>query len=495
MASHGVGTHAPTDARTEEPYNIFTKREKWTLVSLVSFGMLFSPLSANIYFPAIPTLVVAFHKSTELINLTVTLNMIFQGLSPMFWGPLADTFGRRFMFIACLVVLALSCIGLAQTPTSDYWLLLFLRCFQAFGSASTIALGAGVVGDISTRAERGGFFGVSTMGSMLGPAIGPVVGGALADKLGWRAIFWFLCISSAFCAVVLILFLPETLRAIVGNGSIPGPNPFLHSPLIPVFGRGRRWQPSLAANAIVKSGSRVKFRNPFPLLLNPEIFLTLLVAGVTYALCYAVLTTISTLFKAKYLFLTETTIGLCFLAWGFGALFATFITGKMLDWDYRRLWAKHTGSREEFSIEKARLHLLPYMIIVYVVSCIGYGWCIDRRTNIAGPLVILFIISYLSTAIMNSLQTLMLDLMPMQASSVIACNNFVRCSLGAALVSAIEPLLDALGAGWAYVLLGGFCLVLTVPAIWVLIRVGPRIRAKKAAKLRRDADAEEAGKL
>ena len=64
-------------------------------------------------------------------------------------------------------VSAVSCVGLAQTPTSDYWLLLFLRCFQAFGSASTIALGAGVVGDISTRAERGGFFGVSTMGSMV----------------------------------------------------------------------------------------------------------------------------------------------------------------------------------------------------------------------------------------------------------------------------------------------------------------------------------------
>ncbi|KAJ7504883.1 major facilitator superfamily domain-containing protein [Mycena galericulata] len=137
----------------EEPYSIFTAREKWFIVSLIAFGGLLSPLSGSIYFPAIPTLAVAFNKSIELINLTVTLNMVFQGTSPMFWGTLSDTYGRRHIFIMCLLLLTASCIGLALTPTKDYWLLLFLRCFQAAGSASTIAIGAGVIGDISTRAE------------------------------------------------------------------------------------------------------------------------------------------------------------------------------------------------------------------------------------------------------------------------------------------------------------------------------------------------------
>lgn len=39
-----------------------------------------SPLTANIYLPAIPTMAAAFHKSTELINITVTVYMIFQGI-------------------------------------------------------------------------------------------------------------------------------------------------------------------------------------------------------------------------------------------------------------------------------------------------------------------------------------------------------------------------------------------------------------------------------
>ena len=101
----------------------------------------------------------------------------------MIWGTISDYFGRRPTTAACLLVLTLSCIGLALVPTSAYWLLLVLRSLQAAGSASTIAIGiiflclspflfstsvgAGVVGDISNRAERAGFYGLF----MLGPLV------------------------------------------------------------------------------------------------------------------------------------------------------------------------------------------------------------------------------------------------------------------------------------------------------------------------------------
>ena len=62
-------------------------------------------------------------------------------VAPMFWGTIADKVGRRPIFLACLLTLCLSCVGLALTPTNAYWLLVFLRCLQAAGSASTIALG------------------------------------------------------------------------------------------------------------------------------------------------------------------------------------------------------------------------------------------------------------------------------------------------------------------------------------------------------------------
>lgn len=82
----------------EEIYSIYNPKEKWLIVVLVAVAGLFryfkfiptiianevdqrrSPLPANIYFPAIPTLVNIFHKSTELLNVTVTVYLVMQGV-------------------------------------------------------------------------------------------------------------------------------------------------------------------------------------------------------------------------------------------------------------------------------------------------------------------------------------------------------------------------------------------------------------------------------
>lgn len=57
--------------------------------------MISRPLSANIYVPALPLLSEKFNVPTESINLTITLYLVFQALSPAWWGSLADAMGRR----------------------------------------------------------------------------------------------------------------------------------------------------------------------------------------------------------------------------------------------------------------------------------------------------------------------------------------------------------------------------------------------------------------
>lgn len=85
----------------------------------------------------------------------------------MLWGPLSDRYGRRPVFLICLFILIGSCIGLALCPTNAFGLLLVLRFLQAGGCASTIALGVGVCGDISTPQDRGGFVGFFSVGPLV----------------------------------------------------------------------------------------------------------------------------------------------------------------------------------------------------------------------------------------------------------------------------------------------------------------------------------------
>ena len=110
-------------------------------------------------------------------------------------------------------------IGLALQ--NSYAALFTLRCLQSTGSSAAIALGYGVVADISTSSERGSYMGIVGVGAMMGPSLGPVIGGILAQFLGWRSIFWFLVIIAGCFLVPFTLTVPETGRNVVGNGSVP----------------------------------------------------------------------------------------------------------------------------------------------------------------------------------------------------------------------------------------------------------------------------------
>jgi MFS family permease len=146
------------------PWSTFTHRQKCLIVAMVSIASFFSPLSANIYFPALDTLSKDFNTSESVMNLTLTSYMIFQGLAPTIFGDFADMAGRRPAYIIGFIIYLGANLGIANSKT--FVALLILRCLQSTGSSSTIALGSAVVADISTSAERGTWMGWATSSAM-----------------------------------------------------------------------------------------------------------------------------------------------------------------------------------------------------------------------------------------------------------------------------------------------------------------------------------------
>ena len=58
------------------PYSIFSHRAKTLIVIAASISTFFSPLTANIYFPALNTIAFDLKVSDTLVNLTVTTYMV-----------------------------------------------------------------------------------------------------------------------------------------------------------------------------------------------------------------------------------------------------------------------------------------------------------------------------------------------------------------------------------------------------------------------------------
>ena len=69
-------TSAEDTGEEEEVYSIYTGTARNLIVLTASVAGFFSPLSANIYLPALDTLADELHVSDTMINLTVTTYMV-----------------------------------------------------------------------------------------------------------------------------------------------------------------------------------------------------------------------------------------------------------------------------------------------------------------------------------------------------------------------------------------------------------------------------------
>ncbi|KAI1845914.1 hypothetical protein JX265_011190 [Neoarthrinium moseri] len=474
------------------PYTVFSRQMIHWIIAMNCVSAFISPITANIYFPAIPAIAKDLDVSVGSINLSLTTYMIFQGLSPTFVGDFGDAAGRRPAFIIAFAVYLGANIGLALQR--NYAALLILRCLQSAGSSGTIALVFGVVADVATTAERGKYMGIVGAGLTVGPSLGPTIGGVLSEYLGWPSIFWFCAILTVVWMVPYVLTVPETGRRVVGNGSVK-PQPWNMTLLDYIRFRRQPREPSTART------QKIPFPNPFNTLMvlsHKDMAMVLLYNGLLYLGFMLMAATLSTQFSAIYHY-NELVLGLCYLPIGAATTISSIAQGYLLDWNYRRT-AKKLGFKidkkrgdnlKDFPIERVRIQIIVPCIFLGTAVYIGFGWALQAEVHVAVPLVLSFFVGLLVTGSFQVINTLIVDLYPEAPATATAANNLVRCLLGAVGTAVIEDMIAAMGRGWSYTLIA---LIFTVfsPTLWFIQKHGPAWREERRQKMLRLREKEEA---
>ncbi|KAI5480269.1 MFS transporter [Pseudohyphozyma bogoriensis] len=452
---------ASTQTLVDE-YTVHSLAAQWGIVCFAAGGAWFSSVTANAFYPAITPISETLHVGIEPINLSVTYYTIVQG--------------RRPVYMLTFLIYIGATLGL--TRTTSYSVLVAMRCIQAFGSSSAVSIGAGVIGDIAPPKRRGSYMGLFTLGMLSATCMGPVFAGLLSQRWGWHAIFSWAATLAGLYLILLAFLMHETLRSIVGNGSFEAP--FLNRRFISFLLPSKVYHHKEGVIQPTKKGWKdVRPWETFMMFKEPDVVLLLAFSSTIWVSFLCVTTSASTSFKNIY-GLSESAVGLCFLANGGGCCAAAVISGRTLDRDYkivkRQLEEKRAAEGERvkeekdanaltnFPIEHARLRSLPAFVVLLTAAILVNGWTLEKGVHIAAPLVAQFFVGMSVTICFNVATTLLVDLYPGKSASASAANNLSRCLLGAAGQGFIEPLIQALGNGWAFTLIAGINLVM-VPMI------------------------------
>ncbi|KAF2661793.1 MFS general substrate transporter [Lophiostoma macrostomum CBS 122681] len=446
-----------------ERYSVFTTTQRWCIVGIVAYAAWFSTLSSFIYFPALKSISQALSVSVDKVNLTITSYLAVATIAPTLTGDAADTLGRRPIYLITLSVYLVSNVAIALT--NSYPALVGLRVLQALAISGTFSTAYGVVTDIASPAERGSYVSAVSFAGTVAPSLGPILGGFLTYAGNWHWIFWFLSIASAVCLFLIAVFLPETSRNVVGNGSRKPPR-YLR-PLVPALTeQWEEWEEK--GIPLIKTSRRPNPLRSLKILVRRDNATVIMACGLLYVVFTCINASLSVLFIDMY-GLNQWQAGLSYLPLGLGGTISTFFSGWLIDRAYRkaRVTQGLTVDRgrgddlEKFDIEKARLSVIWIPSAATIVTIVVMGWALNYKQHIAFPLSLLFITGLCMTLGFSIYNTLLVDKNQQNPSAAQASSNIVRCGLAAVAVSFLDDMLVAWGVGWTFTFMGGLCVCAT----------------------------------
>jgi len=153
------------------------------------------------------TLAARYHVSKASVVYTLTLTLAMRPLGALFFGALADRFGRRGPLICCVLYFSLMTVLSGLAP--NYAMFVACRALYGIGMGGYWGIGASYAMESSPRRFRGVLSGMMQAGYPMGYLLASVAMQTLAPVFGWRVVF-FVGAPVAVLIVALTLFAPES---------------------------------------------------------------------------------------------------------------------------------------------------------------------------------------------------------------------------------------------------------------------------------------------
>ncbi|MBV8244813.1 MAG: MFS transporter [Candidatus Eremiobacteraeota bacterium] len=162
-------------------------RSTLPLLVTLGLGVFAGALDLGVLAPALPAFARTFGVPTGELAWIFTLYLLVNVVSIAVMSSLADRYGRRSIYIACVAIFALGSV--VAVVASNYTIFLAARAIQAFGAGGIFPVATAAIGDRVPLARRGAALGMVAATWGVAAVVGPLIGGIVTHVASWRWIF------------------------------------------------------------------------------------------------------------------------------------------------------------------------------------------------------------------------------------------------------------------------------------------------------------------
>lgn len=460
----------------------YPRKAKWFITFIVAVAGATAPMASSIFFPALNHVATDLGASHTITNLSISLYMLSMAIFPLWWSSFSERSGRRTIYLTSFSLFVV--FNSLCAKSNSIAMLIVFRMLSGGASASVQAVGAGTIADVWEPYERGRAMGIFYLGPLCGPLLAPIIGGALAQRWGWRSTLWFLALYGGLTLIFIFLALPETLPA--RKHDLSDVNDVLNTPI-------ERRSSRVSSRQVVQFTTRwlkllrMIFIDPLKIILNlryPAVLLTVYYASITFGSLYILNVSIQQTFSRPPYNFSTLYIGLLYIPNSVGYVVASVFGGRWMDKIMTREARKANRVDANGNLiyrPEDRMRENAWLgAFLYPAALLWYGWSVNYGVFWLVPMAGNFFFGIGSMFIFSIATTMLTEFMPKKSSNGVAVNNFLRnifSSVGAVIAA---PAIGAIGNGWLFTILSiiGFA---SGSVILAMKYFGPRWRQKMEA--------------
>ncbi|PWW78652.1 MFS general substrate transporter [Tuber magnatum] len=403
--------------------------------------------------------------SPEITSLTISIFLIGYVVGPIFFAPVSEFYGRRWVSIIAFSWYTAMSIGCALAP--NIGALLGFRFLTGVGASAPLSIAGAQLADLwDDPIKRGRLVAIFCVCTMIGPTLAPFIGGYISEtELGWRMVFWIGIIVAAISFIPLIFFCPETYAPIIL---------LRRAQKIRAEGDIHAVAPLELDDRSLKRIFATTLTRPFRMFWQESIvFFTSMFLSLLYGTFYLSFQSFPMIYQDIYGF-SPGTAGLFFLPLVAGAILAC---GVGIAWDSYCHRKQKQNPNVPLSPEFRRLPIGLLGGLAYGAGLFWQAWTANSGVHYVVPALSGIPFGFGFCIVFLACMNYLTDAYEIYAASAMAAASMCRSLLGAAFPLFSRIMYDRLTIPWASSLLAFAGLGMSVTPI-LFIRYGEKIRAR-----------------